>query len=93
MPDLLQLKDLAQVRPDRVTTQGAIPQICALWRYRMHLTEACSAALAALLASASFFAAMERRIVDLFNKYKGICASHFGRPVSDNCTFDPQIET
>ena len=38
-------------------------------------------------------ATMEKRIVDLFNKYKGICANHFGHPVSDNCTFDPQIET
>lgn len=45
------------------------------------------------LKSATDPATMERRIVDLFNKYKGICASHFGRPVSDNCTFDPQIET
>ena len=38
-------------------------------------------------------ATMERRIVDLFNKYKGNCGNHFGRPVSDNCTFNPQNET
>ncbi len=33
------------------------------------------------------------RIVDLFNKYEGICPNRFSHPVSDNCAFDPQIET
>jgi hypothetical protein len=44
--------------------------------------------------SASDPATMERRIVDLFNKYKGICANHFDHLASHNCvTFNPQIET
>ncbi len=43
--------------------------------------------------SATDPATMERRIVDLFNKYKGICLNHFGYSISDNCNFDPQIET
>ena len=37
-------------------------------------------------------ATMERRIVELFNKYKGISANHFRRHVSDSCTFDLQNE-
>ena len=34
-------------------------------------------------------ATTERMIVDIFNKYKGVCPNHFGHPVSDHFTFDP----
>ena len=52
-----------------------------------------SGAAASPAKSATDPATMERRIVDLFNKYKGICPNRFGYPVTDNCTFDPQSET